>query len=78
MDIAQRISKLKWWWAAHIPRRADSHWDRKVLKWRHFDKKHSVDAAYYQSTYEYAHNNTGNYDEDRDRTPPYIHHTLKK
>ncbi|CAK1592844.1 unnamed protein product [Parnassius mnemosyne] len=33
-EIAQRISKLKWQWAGHIPRRTDHRWGRKVLEWQ--------------------------------------------
>ncbi|CAG9090267.1 unnamed protein product [Plutella xylostella] len=38
IDIAKRISTLKWQWAGHVARRADDRWSRKVLecvgKWR--------------------------------------------
>nr|ADI61818.1 endonuclease-reverse transcriptase [Bombyx mori] len=34
IDIAQRVSKLKWQWAGHICRRTDDRWSRRVLEWR--------------------------------------------
>ncbi|RVE40575.1 hypothetical protein evm_014776 [Chilo suppressalis] len=34
IDIAHRISKLKWQWAGHICRRTDNRWGRRVLEWR--------------------------------------------
>ena len=34
IDIARRISKLKWQWAGHICRRTDGRWSRRVLEWR--------------------------------------------
>ncbi|KAI8440612.1 hypothetical protein MSG28_001831 [Choristoneura fumiferana] len=42
IDIAKRISLLKWQWAAHIARRADGRWGRKVLEWRPRIGKRSV------------------------------------
>ena len=42
VDIAQRISKLKWQWAGHIARRTDGRWGRKVLEWRPHIGKRSV------------------------------------
>ena len=42
IDIAQRISKLKWQWAGHIARRTDKRWGRKVLEWRPRTSKRSV------------------------------------
>ncbi|KAI8427072.1 hypothetical protein MSG28_014711 [Choristoneura fumiferana] len=34
IDIAHRISKLKWQWAGHISRRTDNRWGKRVLEWR--------------------------------------------
>ena len=34
VDIALKISKLKWYWAGHISRRTDDRWGRRVLEWR--------------------------------------------
>ena len=42
IDIAQRISKLKWQWAGHISRRTDNRWGRRVLEWRPRLGKRSV------------------------------------
>jgi hypothetical protein len=33
IDIAHRISMLKWQWAGHISRRTDNRWDERVLEW---------------------------------------------
>ncbi|PZC76985.1 hypothetical protein B5X24_HaOG203936 [Helicoverpa armigera] len=42
IDIAHRLSKLKWQWAGHIARRAEDRWGRKVLEWRPPTSKRSV------------------------------------
>ncbi|CAH0690392.1 unnamed protein product [Spodoptera exigua] len=42
IDIAQRISKLKWQWAGHICRRIDDRWSKRVLEWRPRLGKRSV------------------------------------
>ncbi|CAB3231006.1 unnamed protein product [Arctia plantaginis] len=42
IDIAQRISALKWQWAGHIARRTDGRWGSKVLQWRPRTGKRSV------------------------------------
>lgn len=42
IDIARRVSKLKWQWAGHICRKADNHWGRRVLEWRPRTGKRSV------------------------------------
>ncbi|CAH0677679.1 unnamed protein product [Spodoptera exigua] len=42
IDIAQRISKLKWQWAGHICRRTDDRWSKRVLEWRPRLGKRSV------------------------------------
>jgi hypothetical protein len=42
IDIAQRISKLKWQWAGHISRRTDNRWGKRVLEWRPRLGKRSV------------------------------------
>ena len=34
IDVAHRISKLKWQWAGHVSRRTDDRWGRCVLEWR--------------------------------------------
>ena len=42
IDIARKISKLKWQWAGHICRRTDRPWSRQVLEWRPRFSKHTV------------------------------------
>ena len=42
IDIAQRISRLKWQWAGHICRRTDDRWSKRVLEWRPRLGKRSV------------------------------------
>ncbi|XP_046976516.1 uncharacterized protein LOC124542632 [Vanessa cardui] len=42
IDIAHRISKLKWQWAGHICRRTDNRWGKRVLEWRPRLGKRSV------------------------------------
>ena len=42
LDIAQRISKLKWQWIGHIARRSDGRWGKKILEWRPHMGKLSV------------------------------------
>ncbi|CAG9788817.1 unnamed protein product [Diatraea saccharalis] len=42
IDIAHRISKLKWQWAGHISRRTDNRWGKRVLEWRPRLGKRSV------------------------------------
>lgn len=42
IDIAYRISKLKWQWAGHISRRTDNRWGKRVLEWRPRLGKRSV------------------------------------
>lgn len=42
VDIAQRISKLKWQWAGHVCRRTDNRWGKRVLEWRPRLGKRSV------------------------------------
>nr|ADI61810.1 endonuclease-reverse transcriptase [Bombyx mori] len=42
IDIARRVSKLKWQWAGHICRRTDNRWGRRVLEWRPRTGKRSV------------------------------------
>jgi hypothetical protein len=32
-SIAERVKKLKWQWAGHIPRRMDGRWTREILEW---------------------------------------------
>ena len=34
IDIAQRISRLKWQWAGHICRRTDDRWSKRVSEQR--------------------------------------------
>jgi hypothetical protein len=34
IDIAHRISMLKWQWAGHISHRTDNRWGKRVLEWR--------------------------------------------
>ncbi|CAH2236485.1 jg21245 [Pararge aegeria aegeria] len=41
-DIAQRVAKLKWQWAAHIVRRRDGRWGSKVLECQPHTGKRSV------------------------------------
>ncbi|CAH2218225.1 jg26912 [Pararge aegeria aegeria] len=41
-DIAQRVAKLMWQWAAHIVRRKDGRWGPKVLEWQPRTGKRSV------------------------------------
>jgi hypothetical protein len=42
IDIAHRISMLKWQWAGHISRRTDNRWGKRVLEWRPRLGKRSV------------------------------------
>lgn len=42
IDVAHRISKLKWQWAGHICRRTDNRWGKRVLEWRPRLGKRSV------------------------------------
>jgi hypothetical protein len=42
IDIAHRISMLKWQWAGHISRRTDNRWGKRVLELRPRLGKRSV------------------------------------
>jgi hypothetical protein len=42
IDIAHRISMLKWQRAGHISRRTDNRWGKRVVEWRPRLGKRSV------------------------------------